>query len=207
MGSATGKPVRRLVIRSDPNELLQPQYERDSMTTMQHKIRREITALALTSLYFGTWLLALLFVKHLLLAEYNIRFYGWSAAIVGTLVLAKVVLVLEHVPLGRRIESSPAWIGILARTALYSAGVVVVLGIEHGLRGAREHGGFIKALTAESESVNIDHLWVNVICLTAAILFLNTYVVLHRRIGGSAIRQIYLQPPPGEALAADGSND
>lgn len=50
------------------------------------------------TIYFAAWLSLLILLKVLVLEEYHIRFRGLSTVVVGALVLAKVVLVLEHVP-------------------------------------------------------------------------------------------------------------
>jgi hypothetical protein len=92
-----------------------------------HKVRHETKALALATLFFGTWIGALMVVKTLALAEYKIEFHGLSLALVGTLVLAKAVLVLEHFPLGAGIGRQPAWVEVIVRTAVYGVGVFVLL--------------------------------------------------------------------------------
>ena len=94
------------------------------------KLRNEIKAVALAGLYFGTWIGVLIILKELVLAEYQIEFRAWSLVLIGTLVLAKVVLVLEHVPLGAWIRTRPALVDVILRTALYALGVFVVLVLE-----------------------------------------------------------------------------
>ena len=96
------------------------------------KLKRELEELSLAGLYFFLWIGLLVAIKKLVLAEYQIEFVGLSAALIGALVLAKVVLILEHVPLGPLTRSRPAWVEVLLRTVLYSAGVVVVMLLEKG---------------------------------------------------------------------------
>jgi hypothetical protein len=67
---------------------------------LRQKLKDEIRAVAVATLYFAAWIGVLVLLKTILLAEDRIEFHGWSLALVGALVLAKVVLVLEHVPLG-----------------------------------------------------------------------------------------------------------
>ena len=98
------------------------------------KLREEIRSVLIATLYFGCWILALMVIKWLVLAEYAIAFRGWSMALVGALVLAKVVLVLEHVSLGDWVRRQPAWVGVVLRTAFYTLGVALVLILEKGIR-------------------------------------------------------------------------
>jgi succinate dehydrogenase hydrophobic anchor subunit len=110
------------------------------------KIKHEITAVLLAALYFAIWFGALLVNKSLILAEYHIAFTGFSKALIGALILSKVVLIMEHVPLGSWVRSQPAWIDVFLRTALYSLGVLAVLILEKGpitIRRALETPGLV----------------------------------------------------------------
>ena len=60
--------------------------------SFRQKCINEIKAIGITALYFGCWIAALMFLKSLVLAEYQVAFHRWSAALVGALILSKVVL-------------------------------------------------------------------------------------------------------------------
>ena len=118
------------------------------MTNLQRKLTEEVTALSLAMLYFAAWIAALLVLKQLILAEYQIAFHGLSLALIGALILSKVVLILEHVSLGAWVRARPAWVDIILRTILYSLGVALVLVLEKGFEARHEYGGFSAAVTA-----------------------------------------------------------
>ena len=113
----------------------------------QQKLKYEVKALTIGGLYFASWLTALLVIKHLVLAEYQIAFSHWSLALVGALVLSKVVLLLEHVSLGAWVRARPAWVDVMLRTAFYAFGVPCAFA-RKTFEGRHEHGGFINSLTA-----------------------------------------------------------
>lgn len=81
--------------------------------TVPQKLKHELTALGLAAGFFGSWIAALLLLKQLLLAEYQIAFHGLSMALIGALVLSKVVLVLEHVPLCQWLNARRVWSDLL----------------------------------------------------------------------------------------------
>jgi hypothetical protein len=54
------------------------------------KMKDEFKAVGLAALYFGSWIAALLLLKFLILAEYQIAFHKWSMAVGGALILSKV---------------------------------------------------------------------------------------------------------------------
>jgi len=161
------------------------------------RMKHEFVLLALATLFFGAWVGSLVVFKHLLLEEYSIDAYGYSAAIVGVLILAKVVLVLERAPLGAWIATRPAWVEVVLRTVLYSVGVLVVLTIEHGVKGRAEHGGFVAALRAAVGEEHAPHVLLNVYCVGGAFLVYNAMSVVRRNLPEGSLRRIFLSRPAG----------
>ena len=154
--------------------------------------------MALVMLYFAVWIGVLALLKTLILVEYRIEFHGLSLVLVGALVLAKVVLVLEHVPMGAWIRTRPALLDVVLRTVLYAFGVFVVLLLEKTLEGRHEHGGFVPALLWVFQSVDGYHVWANGICLSGALLGYNVLSVLRRYLGKGALFRLFLKPLPNE---------
>jgi len=107
-----------------------------------------IRDILLAALYFALWIGTLILIKSLILEEYHIEFHHYSMALVGALILSKVVLILEHVSLGAWVRSRPAWVGVILRTLLCAVGVLIVLVLEKGIEGRHEHGGFDGAVEA-----------------------------------------------------------
>ena len=167
--------------------------------SLRQKLRNEIRAVALATLYFATWIGVLVVLKELALAEYGIEFHGLSLALVGALVLAKVVLVLEHVTLGAWIRTRPAWVDVILRTALYALGVLVVLLLEKAFEGRHEHGGFGPSLIAVFQHAEVHHVWVNTICLSGALLGYNALSVVRRHLGEGGLIRLFLSPLPEES--------
>ena len=162
------------------------------------KLKHELEELGLAGLYFFLWIGLLVAIKKFVLAEYQIEFAGLSAALIGALVLAKVVLILEHVPLGPLTRNRPAWVEVLVRTVLYAAGVVVVLLLEKGFEGRHEYGGFLESLRSLFQHADIDHVWANAICISGALLGYNALSVIRRHLGDGGLIAIFREPLPGE---------
>ncbi len=162
----------------------------------QQKLKNEFRALGLAGFFFGSWIAVLIVLKELLLAEYNIAFHGWSMALVAVLVLSKVVLVLEHVPLGAWVRARPTWVDVMARTSLYGLGVLLVLLVEKAFEGRQEHGGFGASLKSVFQHAEIHHVWVNAICLACALFTFNALSVVRRHLGEGGLRRLFLQRSP-----------
>jgi hypothetical protein len=170
------------------------------------RLKHEIVAVVWLTLYFGCWLGVFVLIKYLVLAEYQVPFSDISIALFGALVLAKVVLVLEYVPLGSWVGARAAWVDVLLRTSLYTFGVFIVLLIEKGVDGMHEYGGFGAALTTEWQQADTHHILLNVICLSGALLSYNILSVVRKHLGKGALLQMFLLPLPIEGESEEGKN-
>ena len=165
---------------------------------IKQKLIDELKAIGLAMLYFGCWLAALIVLKKLMLDEYQIQFNGFSKALIGALILSKVVLVLEHVPLGAWIQARPAWVDILLRTILYSLGVLLVLILEKAFEGRHEYGGFGSAFSAMFQHPDMPHILVNALVLSGALLGYNVLSVLRANFSEGGLLRVFLTPVPEE---------
>ena len=162
------------------------------------KLKQEMVSVVELTIYFGCWLGMLILIKYLLLTQYQIAFYGFSVALVGALVLAKVVLILEHVSLGAWVRAQPAWLDVALRTLLYSFGVFIVILLEKAFEGRHEYGSFGTSLNEVIQHAEAPHIWLNTLCLSAALLSYNLLSVVRKRLGRGALLQMYLTPLPEE---------
>ena len=164
------------------------------------RLLHEVKAIGVAALYFGCWLAVLLLIKQLILADYEIAFAGLSKALIGALILSKVVLILEHVSLGAWVKCQPAWVDVVLRTILYSLGVLVVLVLEKGFDGRHEYGGFIASLGAVSKHIDIYHVLVNAIVISGALLVYNILAVIRRHLGEGGLLKLFLRRPNIESV-------
>lgn len=169
--------------------------------SLAQKLKEEIKSVLLAALYFGCWIFALLVMKTLILAEYEIAFQAWSMALVGALILSKVVLVLEKVPLGAWARRQPAWVEIVLRTALYTLGVAAVLVLEKGFEGRHEYGGFGPAVKHLFQQADRYHVWANTLAMFGALLGYNALSVVRHHLGPGGLRGMFMTPLPEEPAA------
>jgi hypothetical protein len=167
--------------------------------TFQQRAIDEIQEIGLTALYFACCFVALMFLKRLVLAEYQIEFGGLSLALIGALVVAKVVLILEHVPLGRWIQHRPAAVDVAARTLLYALGVFGVMLVEKAFDTRHEAGGFGAALVSVFRHRDIHHVWAATIGIGGALLGFNVLSVVRRRLGEGELRRLLFAEPSPES--------
>jgi hypothetical protein len=163
--------------------------------SIKDKLQHELRAIVMVTLFFAAWLGVLMMLKILLLEDYQIRVGGFSMVLIGALVLAKVVLILEHVSLGAWLRSQPVLVDVVLRTILYAFGTLVVMLLEKAFESRHEQGGFGPALMNVFQHRDMPHLWANTICLTGALLFYNLLVVLNHHLGTGGLTRVFLAPP------------
>lgn len=174
---------------------------------MKRRLIHELKAVGWVAFYFGCWLSALVLIKTLLLKSYQIEFSGVSRVLVGTIVLSKVVLVLEKVPLGTWVRSRPAWVDVVLRTALFAGGVFVLVWLERSFDKRHAYGGFGPALTAVFQHADAAHILVNTFCLTIALLGYNALAVIRKYLGTGGLLRFFLSPLPAPFDIAEKSQD
>ena len=162
--------------------------------SIQKKLTHELKAIVMVTLFFAAWLGVLMVLKILLLEDYQIRIGGFSMVLIGALVLAKVVLILEHVSLGVWLRNQPVVVDVILRTFLYALGTLVVMLLEKGFESRHEQGGFGPALMNVFQHPDMPHLWANTICVTGALLFYNLLTVLNRHLGTGGLARVFLSP-------------
>ena len=164
--------------------------------SLSAKLSDEIRSVGLATLFFGVWFLVLLVLKWLVLAEYRIEFHGLSMALIGALIVAKVVLVLENVPLGVLTRNRPAVVDVAVRTGLYGLGVLVVLLLEKAFEARHEYGGFVSSVVQVVHHQDIPHVLAATIGVTGALLVFNASFVVRRRLGKEGLLPLFLSPLP-----------
>src|SRR5260221_9823255 len=89
-------------------------------------VRAEFRASRSVFLFFLTGFLLVLLIVKLALADYSIEVSTVSRALVGALVAAKVVLILDRTATSRKLASYPHIVRVLLRTMIYGTGVVIL---------------------------------------------------------------------------------
>lgn len=167
----------------------------------REKLRHEFRALAFITLYFAVWFGVVMLLKKLLLAQYDIQFNGMALALLGAVLLAKVVLLMEHVPVEEWVPNHPAMVAVLFRTCIYFLGVLVALTIEKAFEARHEYGGFARALTRVYQHPEYSRVWFNTICVGLALLGFNIFSVLRRHFGKNGLSRLFFGKPEGHSRA------
>jgi len=114
-----------------------------------HVLLHELRAVLPPTIFFFLGFNLILFTKRLILADHLIQFAGFFIATMSALVVGKVVLVADKMPLLRRFDHLPLAAPILFKTVIYTLLVFVARLLEAFVHyvvegGVVGHGGFIE---------------------------------------------------------------
>jgi hypothetical protein len=94
------------------------------------KLKQEMIAVGMITLYFFLWFALFMILKKLILYEHKITFYGWSSAIIGALLIGKVVFIFDKSPISKRIKHSRPIQEIIIKAFAYTLLVFIVTLLE-----------------------------------------------------------------------------
>jgi len=180
--------------------------EAESAPGWRQKVLREIKSVGLITIYFAFCFAVMMLLKHLVLIQHEIHFRGLSIAIVGALVVAKVVAVLEKVPLGPWMRRQPAALDVATRTLLYTLGVFVVLLIEKSFESRHEAGGFGSALVKVFQNRDVPRVWATTIGVGGTLLAFNVVSILRRHLGKRGLSRLFFVTPLQDVEAPPATN-
>ena len=156
----------------------------------------EMKQVGLVSLYFMICFALVLTLKKLFLAQYAVEFYGISVAVVGALVVGKVVVVLDHTKIGNRYDRTQAvWMGALYKTLVYTAVTFLVVVAEKIFHAWRETGQPVESLWHVWEHRDRNVMLASVICIGLAFAGYNLFSAIDRRLGEGTLRQVVFGGP------------
>jgi len=162
----------------------------------KNKLKKELKSLGIIMSYFGLWFAFMIVLKILLLKQYDIEFTGLSMAFIGALIVGKVILIIDHIPMGSWIERQPAIVNILFRTFLYSVGIIIIIILEKAFEVRHEYGGFFNAVPQLFSRADINHIYANSLAVICALLGFNLFDLFGKYFGEGGFRKVLLSPPP-----------
>jgi hypothetical protein len=162
-------------------------------------LRREFAAAWPVFLFFLIGFLLLLVIIKLTLATFSIEMTAFSKAVVGALLAAKAVLILDETSLSRRLEQSRRIIAVAVKTFLYGS-IALALGLLERVVDAlgREHS-FAGAIRYMSEQPALYRLlsWGLGISLVFSIYF--ALFEIDRRMGKGSLWRLFFDSPKTSA--------
>jgi hypothetical protein len=110
-------------------------------------------------------------------------------------VVAKVVLIVDHVPAVNRFPRKPLVYNVIWKTVIYVVAALVVRYIEHLIRFVGNHDSIAEANRAMLSEVVWPHFWAVQMWLCVLFLMYCTIREVTRVLGRDRVRQMFFGPP------------
>jgi hypothetical protein len=159
------------------------------------KILHEIIIVARVAAYFAVVFVMMMVMKKLYLEDYDIEFSGISQALLGALVMSKVVILMEYISLGHWVQRQPPVVDIILRTLLYTAGVLIVVVLEKAFEKRHEVEGFGNAISYVLNHRDVYHVWATTIGSAASIFVYNAFSIVQQKLGKNGLAKLFFSTP------------
>lgn len=153
-------------------------------------LKHELKEVGLVTLYFLFCFGIILTLKKLFLADYQIEFHALSATVIGALVAAKVVVIMDHARAGSRFDASRPLAAVAYKTLVYGAAGAVVVFAEELFHAYRATGGLEVAFAELWTHLDKNVILAKVICVTLTFAGYHLYAEIDRRLGEGTLRRL-----------------
>jgi hypothetical protein len=155
------------------------------------KVLHEIIVIARTATYFALVFIFMMVMKKLYLKDYDIEFTGISQALIGALIMSKVILLLQLISLGPWVQRQPPVVDVIIRTLMYSMGVLIVVVLEKVFEVRHEVSGLGDGITHVLDHRDVYHAWATTLGASASIFFYNAFSVVQRLLGKNGTYKLF----------------
>ncbi len=155
------------------------------------KIIEEIKIILRTATYFAIVFLLMMVMKKLYLKDYDIEFTGISQALIGALIMSKVIILMELITLGPWVQRQPPIVDVVLRTLLYTAGVAIVVLLEKAFEDRHKANGFADSISYVLSHRDIYHVWATTIGAAGSIFVYNSFSVVQRTMGKNGLIKLF----------------
>jgi hypothetical protein len=159
-------------------------------------IKHEIKKLSSLFIFFFIGFSYILVLMKLFLKEYSIDVYVFTKAIVGALIAAKAVAIMDSTPLMNLFERRhyPRYLSVLHKTFLYTLAVLAIAALEHLIEAYHR----TKAIGLALESfLNPEHFYrILAVTLCVSIVFLihNIWYEIDDYLGKGTLKKLFFNP-------------
>ncbi|MFM8331415.1 MAG: hypothetical protein ACKN9T_06975 [Candidatus Methylumidiphilus sp.] len=143
-------------------------------------LKHEFLLVLPPTIFFLVAFTLIMATQRLILREYGIPLVGFGAAVIGALLVGKVVLIADHLPFVNKFPDKPLLYNTLWKTFIYFLAVMLFRYLEHGIPLLFEHRDFLEANRHLVDKIIWPHFWL--IHMWLAVLFF-VYCALRELVG------------------------
>ncbi len=167
------------------------------------RVREELREIGLVTAFFLAWFLFFLFIKKLVLAEYQIGVVVLGTAAISALVVAKVVVLMDKTPVVSWFRSSPVLVHVMWRSFSYTAVVFLFTVAEELFHAYRESGSLSTSLSEMWTQRDPNHAVALTLSVGLAFVVFTGAAEIDRQLGAGGLRRVFFSPRPDVKASED----
>ena len=164
------------------------------MSNIIHRVKREILGAIPPVIFFFIVFQLLAFTRALILKEYGIQVSIFLNATIAALIVGKVVLIADKLPMVNRFPNKPLIYNILWKTFIYMVAALLIRYVEHLIPLIREYKNLKVANNHLLDEVVWSHFWFVQIWLLICFFMYSTIRELVRILGRKQVRSMFFGP-------------
>jgi hypothetical protein len=134
-------------------------------------------------------------LKLALLSQYHIDGFKTGTAIIGSLIMGKVVLIFDNIPLTRRMDVFPNIYRVFFRSFVYLIGFILFSLLEHWVKELIHGEQFGEAWKQAFLHLGSSEFLFSLVMIFVAFLFFNTFWVIRTAFGPKKLYSLFFRKP------------
>ena len=164
------------------------------MSNIIQRLKREILGAIPPVIFFFIVFQLLAFTRALILKEYGIQVSIFINATIAALIVGKVVLIADKLPMVNQFPNKPLIYNIVWKTFIYKVAALIVRYVEHLVPLIREYKNLTVANSHLLDEVVWPHFWLIQLWLLICFLMYFTLRELGRILGREQVHSIFFGP-------------
>jgi len=144
------------------------------------------------TLYFLVGFLLMGFLFKLVLANFQIKFYFLTKALVSALIIGKVIVVLRKTPLHNPFPLARGYVCILYRSFFFTVGIYLAIIIERSIKSYLKVEDWEMAISNTLARASMDRIIALTVCAFLLVLVHNVFEEIREKIGHEKIMEVLL---------------
>jgi hypothetical protein len=160
---------------------------------LTEKVRHELVEYAFNVAYLALVFAAFTQYRRFLLAEYSINYTNYWVALIGALVLGKVIMIGSVFRLGRWLEDKPLIVPTIYKALLFCAFILVFRVVEYAIKGLLHGDGLAAALAEYFAQKGTDEVLANLLVVLVALIPFFAVKELGRVLGRERVAALFFR--------------
>jgi len=180
-----------LPVKLDEIQTMCHQWGKQMLKVLQF-IKREFFEVLPPMVFFLIAFMLILATQRLILREYGLPLTGLGMAVIGALLVGKVVLIVDSLPFVNKFPDKPLLYNVVWKTFIYFTAALLVRYVERLVPNLTKSGNFLEANRQLAEQVVWPHFWLIMMWLAVLFFVYCSMRELVRAIGRDKVIEMFI---------------